>query len=912
MPDIELSNAILNTALTYGAQGLPVIPLNGKIPRVMNGSKDHSVDTPSLQRWWRMWPDADIGICTGHPLPGGGKLIVIDIDTAHDGRASWNALTHTYGKPYPVDTYRVDTQSGGSHLYLRVPEACNIRNFQSRRDGFEGIDLRGTGGYVVAPPSMRGAYTVASDTDIAWMTDAWIELITTKPRRAQATSLSERKGKVSIGARHQTMVSLLGTMHARGMTPESMFAAMRTEIDTSFEDGSQVPDENIQIAIKSIVDLYEQGDRPEVQITALGDARDLLSGLAAMLKDDPGAYCSPEVLAAYCTVEELDSQAAARALAAMKKAKAPSTMFKNALKQFKAKNREAAGLQATIDLEGVPLTYVWPEKWSCRQDGVHYLGGEDGPERVLPVALYLTRRLRTVEEQEEKVELQYQRDGETHRLVVDRSVAGQARTITSLADRGLPVTSENAGKLVRYIHDLEAANLLTIPLEEATTQAGWIGSSHFYPGAEGTIQFAPPDWSDINERAFAPQGDEEAWKTSVATWSAKHPLLRLDLAASFAASLLKPAGHRSFVVHLWGDSGGGKTASLMAAMSVWGNPSKLMANFNTTAVGLESRMALMNGLPVGLNERQVGGKSGDVDRLVYMAGEGTGRTRGAKAGGLRRTAHWQMILLTNGEEPLIGESAPEGVRTRVLEYMGRPIDDEDAARALYGVVERNHGWAGRTFAARLVETLRSDPTAIRSLHDQWMTFCGSLAPDRVVSHVSALALCATADVLAARWVFGASDDASMDATQDWIEGILADTPKRGDRSEGQREYDFICDLVKANRTKFAVGNQTHVDGAHETWGVLKNSAAYMIPSVFDRELDRAGFRPRAAKNRLLKLEKLKTDRRDGSEKRLTRKMDGSRYVSIVLDNELWNGLTARNEVGSFPTPSHYSESSIDD
>lgn len=39
----------------------------GKHPRTAGGLKDASTDPEAIRRWWRMWPDANIGIVTGRP-----------------------------------------------------------------------------------------------------------------------------------------------------------------------------------------------------------------------------------------------------------------------------------------------------------------------------------------------------------------------------------------------------------------------------------------------------------------------------------------------------------------------------------------------------------------------------------------------------------------------------------------------------------------------------------------------------------------------------------------------------------------------------------------------------------------------------------------------------------------------------
>lgn len=123
---------LLNAALSYAAKGWPVLPLDGKIPRLPDGSKGATTDPETIRRWWSRWPSANVGIATG----GAGPW-VLDLDAG--GEEAWGPLG---------DHPRVRTASG-LHLYF-APDP-EVRNRQ--KPGGMPWDVRGAGGYVVAPPS---------------------------------------------------------------------------------------------------------------------------------------------------------------------------------------------------------------------------------------------------------------------------------------------------------------------------------------------------------------------------------------------------------------------------------------------------------------------------------------------------------------------------------------------------------------------------------------------------------------------------------------------------------------------------------------------------------------------------------------------------------------------------------------
>lgn len=161
----------LDAAMCYAGMGWAVIPLHGvragactcgrpdcgsegKHPRTLNGVKDATTEPEAVGAWWRKWPDANVGIATG----AASGLLVVDVDERHDGYASLSDIPADFQLPV---TLEVRTGGGGSHYYYscKTPSGCRTRVLT-------GIDIRGDGGYVVAPPSLHlagGLY--------AWVTD---------------------------------------------------------------------------------------------------------------------------------------------------------------------------------------------------------------------------------------------------------------------------------------------------------------------------------------------------------------------------------------------------------------------------------------------------------------------------------------------------------------------------------------------------------------------------------------------------------------------------------------------------------------------------------------------------------------------------------------------------------------------
>jgi hypothetical protein len=157
------SGRLVDFALSYASRGWAVLPCHsptgggctcsatecsspGKHPRLVNGLTGATTDSSDIEGWWRRWPNANVAIRTGEV----SGLVVIDIDRRGGGDGTLAKLVKQHGRL--PKTLAVQT-GDGVHLYFQHP-GCPVPNDASRRLG-PGIDIRGDGGYVLAPPSLH-------------------------------------------------------------------------------------------------------------------------------------------------------------------------------------------------------------------------------------------------------------------------------------------------------------------------------------------------------------------------------------------------------------------------------------------------------------------------------------------------------------------------------------------------------------------------------------------------------------------------------------------------------------------------------------------------------------------------------------------------------------------------------------
>ena len=108
-----------------------------------NGVHDATSDPDQIRAWGKVCPAGNVGIACGEA----SGIVVLDIDPRNGGDVSIRALA-AKGHPFPKAP-RQRTGNGGFHLVYR--HQAGITN--SKRRLGPGLDVRSTGGYIVAAPS---------------------------------------------------------------------------------------------------------------------------------------------------------------------------------------------------------------------------------------------------------------------------------------------------------------------------------------------------------------------------------------------------------------------------------------------------------------------------------------------------------------------------------------------------------------------------------------------------------------------------------------------------------------------------------------------------------------------------------------------------------------------------------------
>lgn len=240
-------SSLQSEALIYAQNNFKIFPLkvNSKSEQVLKSWKEEATnDINQVTKWWLTNTQYNIGLKTG------SGLIVIDID-CKNGK---NGLEQI--KPFLADfpkTRIAKTCHGGYHFYYKVDR--EVRNYVNLLDG---VDVRGDGGYVLAPPSIVDdkSYTWVNDLQIANANDAVYKLL--ERDKLQVVNHLPSATVIQQGVRNETLFRLGCMMQAKGMSDESIKASL--EIENMKRCNPPLSKKELASIIKSITTHY---DKPE-------------------------------------------------------------------------------------------------------------------------------------------------------------------------------------------------------------------------------------------------------------------------------------------------------------------------------------------------------------------------------------------------------------------------------------------------------------------------------------------------------------------------------------------------------------------------------------------------------------------------------------------------------------------------
>ncbi|PHM70300.1 DUF927 domain-containing protein [Xenorhabdus sp. KJ12.1] len=423
-----------------------------------------------------------------------------------------------------------------------------------------------------------------------------------------------------------------------------------------------------------------------------------------------------------------------------------------------------------------------------------------------------------------------------------------------------------------------------------TQKAGWHCGAYVMPDGEIIGQpYMPVAFSGGTSAiaGYVVRGSTEQWKTHVASLLQGNRSMILGVLVGLSAPLNSLTGGSCFGVHLFAQSSAGKTTTVEAASSLYGDPEELKLSWHGTNHGLNNEAAARNDGFMPIDEIGQSSNPKEVANSAYSLFNGVGKIQGKREGGNRAVIRWKIAALSTGEEDLetflikggITPKAGQLVRLLSVPFIDTAFfngyeDGDSHARAIKRESKRYCGAAGREWIRWLSENQEQAIEMTARKEKEWLDNLPEEASAQVKRVAVRFALLDAVGELATH-ITGWNKDACHAAVKQSFDDWLADFGI-GNREKYQvitRTRDFIQKYGLSRFQPYTYGRPNgDIDTSHamrisDLAGYLVHNRRHdgqaeyhIIPSVFEAEIlqglqKKSGFEALEEAGMLVKAEK---------------------------------------------------------
>jgi hypothetical protein len=274
-------------------------PDKGKHPQWMADSLEHgknsaTTDPAIIKKWWRKWPDANIGIRPGEDWFG------LDLDARGGGVTTLQLHCEQHGELPLTPQVLSGSGSGSAHYWFKRPPGAHFSSSQGKRKDDEpgplgfGLDIKTDAGYLVAPPSLhisgnRYQWEITAhleDTPLAEAPAWMIELLTAPVPGSNGNFTVPDPTNMTAGTGRNPALYALG----RALKAKELPRAAIEETLRAYNRRFKEPYSDSAVA-KLIEHILTQPDRSEF-------AADRSGGAVIIIEDEPPLSEEPEYVQA--------------------------------------------------------------------------------------------------------------------------------------------------------------------------------------------------------------------------------------------------------------------------------------------------------------------------------------------------------------------------------------------------------------------------------------------------------------------------------------------------------------------------------------------------------------------------------------------------------------------------------------
>jgi len=348
--------------------------------------------------------------------------------------------------------------------------------------------------------------------------------------------------------------------------------------------------------------------------------------------------------------------------------------------------------------------------------------------------LYVVRRLNDPE-QGEIVEMRHHlpRDGVRSFVVPLYVVTSKEEFRKVLATNGVIAINKEVDAIMSFTQSMVKNLQITTQADDAHRQFGWLpdfkgfvlGDKVIY---EDRVEFNAPSAATRGMlEFFEPAGTLDGWRDAVNFYNRPgFELHQFITCVGFGSVLMKFLPINAALLHIWSkDSGFGKTHAQYAALSIWGDPGRLLLQERDTHNSRMNRADVMHSLPVCMDEI-TNIKPQDASDMIYQITGGQQRNRLASTGNTERYRGdpWNLLFISSANCSLIdkvsmAKAMPKAEAQRVLEIETSKLFNEKADKrqtdAFSTNIQTNYGHAGTLFVQYVMANLAETKLLLETL-----------------------------------------------------------------------------------------------------------------------------------------------------------------------------------------------------
>lgn len=297
-----------------------------------------------------------------------------------------------------------------------------------------------------------------------------------------------------------------------------------------------------------------------------------------------------------------------------------------------------------------------------------------------------------------------------------------------MASKGVAVvkTDELSSYIITWVNSMQLDNKVST----AHRQFGWVDDTHqaFILGdkeirADRVDHNPPTAVTGPLFKAFAPKGSLEEWKKAINFYNRPDmELHQFVIGMGFGSIFTDFTAVNAGILHIYSpDSGIGKTTSLQAAMSIWGDPTKLVLKESDTVNSKMNRAELYNNIMLALDE-MTNSHPKDISDFAYQYTSGMQRNRLTMSANQERVRGepWKQMAVSTGNTSMIEKmqsykSLPKGEAMRILEIRAVPVTgiSKIETDVLSSRLLNNYGHAAIVY----LQSFMGDIEAVKKLYE---------------------------------------------------------------------------------------------------------------------------------------------------------------------------------------------------